>query len=153
MGLLDDLKKLLGETGEKASEEASEEARRIAAKQAWRATRAAVNEVGDDLLGAAEGELRTAEDARKGRKSYGPSASGAADDIAAGIEAAARRADERRRALARGDDPPDDSEQPGLIGTDEVDDPKARARRELERLKAQMKAKQDGAATPPKKTL
>jgi len=120
MGLWDDLTGWLRQGRDRAATEAA----KAAARQAAESVMATVDEAGEEALGFAERELKAAEKAREGRPTYTPSRADA-DAIAAQVEAAAK-ASEESAAAARARPSP------------ELD-----ARAELERLKAEMKAKRD----------
>ena len=118
----DELKKLFNSAGDGVKKEATKQA----AKQSLNAAKAALSLAGDDFLDAAEKELSEAQEARGERQDVRPENAGAqsaADRVMAAVRAAES-----------------DEEPQGLT---EVQKSEARAKEELERLKAQLRAKSD----------
>lgn len=120
MGLYDDLKTWLRGAQQKAATEAGKAAARQTVKKAQESVEAA----GDEFLDFAERELDTAKKAREGRTEVTPSHE-EADAIAARVLAAADDSSSARELL-RG-------------RKAEADDPEAKAREELARMKADLK--------------
>lgn len=119
MGLWDDMTGLLRRGRDKAAKEAGKAAARKAVQEAGERVQAA----GDELLDDAEAELERAKKAREGRdESWRPNHD-SSDAIAQQIESAVTTAQSR---------------SDGDAST--AEDREARAREELERMKAELKA-------------
>jgi len=136
MALFDDLKTWLRGARGKAAAKATE----VAAEQAVKQAKAKLAQTGDAFLGDAEAELERAREARQGRASVIPRHEDA-DAIAAKVLAAADESRASERALRRPAPTPPKQVAEAPPAPLPNDDPEARAREELARMKADLHAR------------